>query len=241
MPKFPNESLDDDDPLFEACKTGDADLVRSYLERGGSVFAESPNRPHLASMALQSGNVAIVQAMLAADLDVNDALNRFHERPLSYAVRHAHLPLIRFLLAQGADVNEVNANGTSVFAGACAGSPLEIVQLLFEAGGNIRKRNSTGRTPFQWAASTGNINDMRFLLGAGALIDEADDSGTTALIGAGKGGKLEACAWLLDQGADIRAAGARGRSAEDWSRANGHNEIVKLFRSTLQCGNERFN
>jgi ankyrin repeat protein len=233
MEKYNNECLDDNDPLFEACKVGDTELVRAYLNQGGSAFAGSPNRPHLASIALQNGMIPIVEAMLNADLNVNDELNRFHERPLSYGVSRSHRPLIEFLLAQGGDVNKKNTNGTSIFAGACAKSPLDIVKLLFDAGGEVRSRNSIGRTPFQWAAFESNIENMMFLLDNGSTIDEADDAGTTPLIGCAKGGILEAATWLLDHGADINAKDKRGKTALDWAKANGHSRIVGLLQSRM--------
>lgn len=233
MEKYNNESLKDNDPLFEACKVGDVELVQAYLKQGGTAFAGSPNRPHLASIALQNGKISVVEAMLNADLNVNDELNRFHERPLSYGVSRSNRPLIEFLLVQGADVNKKNTNGTSVFAGACAKCPLEIVKLLFDAGGEVQSRNSIGRTPFQWAAFEGNAETMKFLLDNGATIDESDDAGTTPLIGCVKGGILEAAAWLLDHGADIHAKDKRGKTALDWAKANGHQKVVELLQSRM--------
>lgn len=234
MEKFESEpTLNDNDPLFDACRTGNSALVIEFLESGGSAFANSENRPHLASFALQGGHLPILEAMVRADLDVNDSMNRFGERPISYSARCGHFHVISFLLERGADVNATTTSGISMFCRACADAPLEVVKILFEAGGNIHHQCDAGRTPFRFACQSSQFETMEFLLSKGANINEPDSNKATPLIGCAMGGKLQGVLWLLDHGADMCAKDDRGKSALDWATENGHVKVAEVIQQRL--------
>lgn len=74
---------------------------------------------------------------------------------------------------------------------------------------------------------------MQILMEHGADMESRDFDKTTPLIGCAKGGMFKAAEWLLDHGADILAEDERGKTAEDWAKANGHQRIVELLQSRM--------
>jgi hypothetical protein len=50
MGNYDIERIADDHPIFEACKSGDFDKVKYYLNQGISVYADSESNPTIASI-----------------------------------------------------------------------------------------------------------------------------------------------------------------------------------------------
>ena len=226
--------LEDNNPLFKACENADVEVVRRYLQSGGSACAASGHHASLAAYALDYGHVEIVAVMLSFDLKINDPINRFGETPLGRAASKNHLALTEYLLSHGADVNyRADDHAVSAFLQACGGSKVEIVRRLLEAGGDVNDRRYKGCTPVREAARNNHVAAMELLHQAGADIDEPDHTRTTPLIGCAKGGKLEAVEWLLEHGADINAEDERGRTALDWAKTNGHLKVVEVLQRHL--------
>ena len=94
---------------------------------------------------------------------------------------------LRFLLDQGADVNQISANGSTPLHHA-SGSGLEsTVRLLLARGANPNAQDALGKTPLHWVA-TGNImshqlhyflDTITALIHHGADLTTRDKSGKT--------------------------------------------------------------
>ncbi len=83
------------------------------------------------------------------------------------------------------------------------------------------------------AVASDQVIAINWWLANGANPEQRDANGSTALIIAAKGGKLAATQTLLDHGADILAKDKRGKTPEDWAKANGHQKIVELLQSRM--------
>jgi uncharacterized protein len=152
------------------------DLVRKLLARGADVNARETKEP-------RDGN--------------RNLLNRIGATPFLLAAKNVDLPLMRLLLANGADPALTNEDGTTalmVAAGvgiwAAGDSPgtdeeaLEAVKLVLEVGGGaVTDVDKHGETALHGAIyRAGSMAIAGFLIDRGAPLDVANRKGWTPLI-----------------------------------------------------------
>ena len=143
------------------------------------------------------------------------------------AIKANDIATIRTLLDKKADVNAVQADGTTALHWAVDGEAVEIVRVLIRAGANVKAANRYGATPLWLAALNGNAVIIGMLLEAGADAATASAEGETALMVASRTGKLDAVNALLARGADPNVKERwRGQTALMWAAAEGHAPIV---------------
>jgi ankyrin len=127
--------------------------------------------------------------------------------PLLRAAKALDAPVVRLLLAKGADITIPNLRGiTPVMAAAGLGSvdadtrgfylsedteqrSIESLKLLLAAGGDVNGRDSRGLTPLHEAARWGWNDVVQFLVANGADLNAKDSRGNTPVDSAlGKAG-----------------------------------------------------
>ncbi|XP_059478210.1 ankyrin-3-like [Neocloeon triangulifer] len=117
-------------------------------------------------------------------------------------------PLVRFMLANGANINRKTKNGDS---------PLYLaVRSLLDAGDQ-----------------SCDLNLLGILLAAGCDVDEANYNGMTALHLASSAGNSAIVKWLLDHDADTKLKTSNGETALKLARGRGHQDVVGMFPSPL--------
>ncbi len=93
--------------LMYAAMDGHTDAVRRLIENGADLEIQSFSRHFTALMyAVRGGHTSTVQALLSAkaDPDVHDE-DDTHDTPLTLAASYGFLPIVRALVAAGADVS----------------------------------------------------------------------------------------------------------------------------------------
>jgi uncharacterized protein len=143
------------------------------------------------------------------------------------AIKANDASAVRALLETRADVNAVQADGTTALHWAVDRDAAEIVQLLIRAGANVKAINRYGVTPLWLASLNGNATTIGMLLEAGAEASAASEEGETALMVAARTGKLDAVNALLARGADPNATEHwRGQTALMWAAAEGYPAVI---------------
>jgi uncharacterized protein len=128
---------------------------------------------------------------------------------LQHCARSGHVPLIKYLLCNGADVNDnVEMGYTPLFAAASTGST-QAMQVLIDNGADVSLKCSDGVTAtadvtaMPVAAERGHVAALQLLVSHGADCDVVDSRGTSPLMAASAMGHSAAVQYLLSQGADI--------------------------------------
>lgn len=147
------------------------------------------------------------------------------------AAMHGDVSAIRALLAQKADVNAPQIDGTTALEWAVRANDLGVVDLLLKAGAHVSHANESGATPMQLAALNGNAAIIERLIQAGADPNAPlSPTGDTALMLAARTGKMDAVRVLLDHGANVNAIETwGGTTALMWAVSERHPEVAKLL------------
>ena len=102
------------------------------------------------------------------------------------------------LLEDGADVNELDADGRTPVLLATRGNHVETVRALVEAGADVDIRDNRLDNPFLYAGAEGLLDIVRLMIDAGADPALTNRFGGTALIPASERGHVEVVRELLD-------------------------------------------
>ena len=125
------------------------------------------------------------------------------------AVKAGNRQAVQRLLAQKADVNAAEADGTTALHWAVRADDPAMVALLIGAGADVTVLNRLGVTALSLAAANGNATIVEALIKAGANANTTSKEGETALMAAARSGNAATVRTLL-------AAGATPNAREGW-------------------------
>ncbi len=154
---------------------------------------------------------------------------------LYVAVIENSLPIVKFLINKGANINLGASNGSSSpLYGASKYSHLTIAQYLIEHGADVNKVNNMGSTPLYMASYKGNLEIARFLVDNGADVNKANNEGYTPLYAASLNENLEVVQLLIAHGADINKASRDG----GWVPLHtaSHKGYLEIVRTLIDSG-----
>jgi len=197
--------------LRAAVLGGHEHVVSFLILHGADINLCHKNRDQsILHLALETGNRAIFEILLAAGADVNKDMPDRQPIMIS-ASKFGDATLVELLLASGADVNipgkalnrlaGVPYGEASPLHAACAEGHESVVQFLLAHGADTGKIVQSSGTPLQAAIRRNHLSVVRLLLDAGANVDQG--SYDTPLSEASRDGKLEMVEELLKAGACI--------------------------------------
>src|SRR5688572_3841579 len=124
------------------------------------------------------------------------------------------------LIAQRADVNAPEADGTTPLHWAVHHGDLDLTRRLIRAGAKVNVKNAFGSTPMSEAAVLGRADLLEALLKAGADVESPNADGQTALMVVARTSRVDAARLLLKHGAKVNAVERwRGQTALMWAIA----------------------
>ncbi|VDI75372.1 Hypothetical predicted protein [Mytilus galloprovincialis] len=156
-----------------------------------------------------------------------DVLNE--DTVLSYCCYLSSIPLIKWCIKHGVDVNEGNRDGVTPLIMAANNGKKEVVQLLLDNKANINKCKDNGESPLFFACPHNNIEVLKILLDNKADINKFRDDGVSPLIIACNENYPEIVKLLLENKADINKSADKSGSPLFLACQNNHKEIVKLL------------
>lgn len=116
--------------------------------------------------AIQSGDVAAVEVVLAGDVDVN-ASTSTGTTPLISAAEYGQLEIVRSLLRRGAAIDTPRSDGFTALALAVFFGHGEVVRELLASGANAKAKGRSGTSLEMWALVRGFVDLADLLKSAG--------------------------------------------------------------------------
>lgn len=168
-----------DQELFEAIESGNPKMVAALLARHPELKTVRPldggTWLHLACM---SDNVDVVRAVVDSGIDINSTYADSPTRPLDTAANWGCTNVARFLLVNGAIIdNEGGDRGTTLIS-AVTNGPKELVSLLLEHGAKVNVEYGTPpRNAMTHAIERGDKAIIRVLERAGAVLPAKKNHG----------------------------------------------------------------
>jgi len=139
---------------------------------------------------------------------------------------------VRTLIAQKADVNAPDADGSTPLHWAAQRDDVAMADALIAAGANVKAKTRYNVTPLSLACGNGDAKLVDRLLKAGADPNETSEEGQTALMTASLTGKPDAVKLLLETGANVNAVEPyKGQTALMWAASEGNTAAAELLVS----------
>lgn len=183
----------------------------------------------------------VVTALVAAAGFVLVTIAPAAASELATAARQANPARVLQLLADGAAVNQPEADGSTALLWATWHDDAALVQALLDAGADPALSNQLALDPVLLASRNGSAAVLRLLLAAGAplagAVSQSQPSANWAaagveppLLAAARAGSVAAVSVLLDAGADPNVAeDLEQQTALMWAAAAGHHEVVRVL------------
>jgi uncharacterized protein len=151
--------------------------------------------------------------------------------PVADAAMNQERDTVRSLVAQKADVNAPQPDGTTALTWAARANDMELVNLLLAAGANVKAANRDGATALYQASENGNAAIIERLVKAGADVNGTFlSTGETALMEAARTGSIDAMKALLDHGANVNAKEKlRETTALMWATTESHADAIRFL------------
>ena len=160
-----------------------------------------------------------------------------HAGDLASMLRRGDTAAARALLAERADANDADADGTTALHWAVHHADAELAKALLEAGARFDARNRYGVPPLTLAAENGDAAMIALLLAHGADPNTALPEGETVLMTAARTGHVPALDALLAAGARVNEReGWKGQTALHWAA---HENNAAATAKLLAAGAER--
>lgn len=194
--------------------------------------------------AAKAGDLDTVRRIVLANphtVNCRDLDGR-HSTPLHFAAGYNRVPVVEFLLENGAEVHAADKGGLVPLHNACSYGHFEVTELLVKHGANVNVADLWKFTPLHEAAAKGKYEIVKLLLKHGAdpskknrdgatpldLVREGDQDvadllrGNSALLDAAKKGNLARVQRLVTP-ENINCRDAQGRNSTPLHLAAGYN------------------
>ncbi|XP_033028359.1 ankyrin repeat and protein kinase domain-containing protein 1 isoform X2 [Lacerta agilis] len=164
-------------------------------------------------------------------LIISEEVSKSHEDTLHLMVASGNLEKVKFLLKQGADVNERIACGYTPLILAVQKRSLETIVLLIQNGADVNMADEDNWSPLHFVAQNGDDRIARLLLDHKANVDTRELDGWTPLHLASQNNFENVVRVLLSRQADPNAQENEGRTALHMAACYGHIKLVKMLAS----------
>jgi ankyrin repeat protein len=246
-------------PLMNAAERGSVPLISLFLENGAHASEEDEQRETAISYAARGGFVRAVNllAQVSDTKDKNSALFAAVEggpvgiieitaapaqsnqlRTHSVEPEESWTATVEALLANGADIEARNEDGSTPLDWAASFAQTDILKLLIQRGAKANVIDKYGNTPLISAACECAVATMnsayqavKILLDQGADVNARNYDGKTALMMAsGMTGDATILELLLNNGADPKAKDHKGQTALSLAKQSQRSDKIQILK-----------
>ena len=221
-------------PLMRAVSHGRLGTVQALLDRGANTNAHDDRGmlPIHNLTSYSSDGLDIAELLVTRSKDANAADFNGATLLMNAINRGGDIALVRFLIAQGADVNLRSKDGTSALLVATASADTEATRLLLEHGADPNVHDNNKKSPLGMMATAGLLPVIELLLAHGAKVDPVDNNGDTPLTAClGLDDRRDIVKVLIAHGADVNHRNNAGETALSRAMKERWTETSKLLQA----------
>ena len=232
--------------LLEASRANNSALAQSLALVGvdGDRADRAGWRP--LHFALQSCDVGLVMALLAANVDVNAQVRPSQQAPLHLAIRHCP-DMIPALIQHGARASTAQFDGAQPLHVLAELGDVANMKILLDAGkADVHARTLDESTPLLLATCAGHLEAVRVLLDAGADANAGNLQQTSPLHCAAQFGHTDVAMLLIERKADVVAKTAEsmfglsgGNTPLDLAKTHAHEKIAKVLEPAVEAAQKK--
>ncbi|WP_159591791.1 ankyrin repeat domain-containing protein [Hydrogenophaga sp. BPS33] len=155
---------------------------------------------------------------------------------LFYAMEDQVEEVEALVTRHGVDPNAADESGWTALNLACHYGHHGLAERLIQVGGHLNQADRAGNLPMALACREGHLALVELLLKHGAAVDQATPKRPhTPLMVASERGHVKLVKYLMEHGAD-RHRMVLTKTALDFARAAGHEDVVRLLRGSSLPG-----
>ena len=185
-------------PLAEAAFNSNTEMIKALLDAGADPNTAGPDGEAPIMVVARTANVAAAKLLLDKGANPNVRETQRGQTPLMWAAASSQSPMVRELLARGAEVD--------------AKSATDLMTPLVSSEPRAQPRPPGGMTAMLFSVREGCLDCVKALVEKGAKVDLPDPEGVTPLISAVFNAHFDVAKYLIDQGANIDRWDWWGRS-----------------------------
>ena len=160
-----------DSPVADAAMRGDAPSVKALLSKGADVNLAQGDGMTALHWAALNGDVAIINAVLAAGAKTTVVTRLGNYTPLHLASSRGQAAAVARLLEAGSDVRAATDTGVQPLHLAAQAGNADAVRAILDKGADVNAVDRThGRTPLVFAVSQNRVDVMKVLIAKGASV-----------------------------------------------------------------------
>ena len=226
-------------PLMNAAIAGSVDAMTVLIDRSADLDAQNP----FGTTALMMSATQIEKVRLLLDRGAKATIASKQGRTALFiaAMSEGSEPIVRLLMAKGADVRAKDTFQNTTLTAAAYGNDLDTIRLILDAGVDVNAAGVTGVTPLLGASYNANLPAVQLLLSKGASVNAAARMPTlfpidqpksgpiaitdiTPLLAATPTAPAALIRTLLDAGADVNVKDGRGMTPLMLAVATNHQD-----------------
>lgn len=187
--------------LIAAAANDDLKAIAVLMQNGANWLATTNDGVNAAMSAAANGHLSALQLFIG-DLHVPvDATTVNGLTAVLIAVARGHVRVVKYLVAQGADIHALTRNGQDIIMLAAANGHLAVLRYVIEKLGIPANATTdhSGLTALHLAASQGHLCVVDYLVTQGAIGDARTDDGESVAIIAARNGQLKVLEFLKNR------------------------------------------
>jgi len=214
--------------LVNAIILEQATVVRTLLRTKPDLAARTEEGRSLPTLAVESGNLDIIKALLDAGADFSAVDGRGNTPALLATQGFGGNPqaIIALLGQNRVDLDQSTEYFTPLYY-AVMNRDTALVQALLAAGAKPSAATAEGRLPI--VEAVGDAATLGLLLAAGADPDSIDRHGDPVLFTAVRDDAMDALQLLLEAGANANQTNGNGEAAISFARFNRNDRAIDLL------------
>lgn len=227
-----NENYLQKKTAFHFAKKENKDVLRYLVSKGAKTNVIDQNDCSPLMVATLDANEESLKILLDLKCDVSQT-NNFGRNCLSFASEHNKLPIVKELIAAGAEIDAVDKNGNTAlhFAAENGNGTLDVVQFLLEKQADPNLKDNDGWNSLMFATSKGDVKIVKYLVSNKAETKIINKEGWSPLMIAVSIKNVELARYFVDLNCDPNIISTEGQNQSALTIAieNDQKEIIEFL------------